>query len=178
MVKLDEIIKVAADYDSEIKIVPVVPDELVFELNTKINCFYCGRYNSSWRCPPRIPEIDYPRMMHEFANAAFVYKSFVITEDNKDTLRSDSTNHIHKCLLGLEKYLYSNNVANALSFIGGSCKLCKTGCGAEKCSNPYLARIPVEATGINVVKTLAKKGVDIVFPADKEIKRVGLLLWN
>ena len=42
----------------------------------------------------------------------------------------------------------------AISFIGGSCKLCKNGCAKDKCNNPGMARIPLEATGVNVIKSL------------------------
>jgi predicted metal-binding protein len=178
MITIDDIVKKAKQFDDDIELLPVEPDEIIFEQNIKINCFYCGRYNNNWKCPPRIPDIDYRAMLYEFKNMTFVYKSFLVNEENRDTVRIDSTNHIHKFLLELEKFLYENNITNSLSFIGGSCKLCKTGCGKEKCNNPYLARMPVEAAGINVVKTLAQKGVSIVFPVVNEMKRVGLILWN
>ena len=178
LIKIDNIIEKVKQYDENIKVLPVEMSDIVFEQNMKIHCFYCGRYNNNWKCPPRIPDIDYKAMMHEFKNAAFIYKDFAINEKNKDTIRNDSTNHIHKCLLTIEKFLYENNLSNALSFIGGSCKLCKNGCGKEKCNNPYLARIPLEATGINVVKTFEKKGISVIFPVVTEMKRIGVILWN
>ena len=177
-IAIDDIIRKVKEFDENINVLPVEFDDLIFELSVKINCFYCGRYNNNWKCPPRIPDIDYKTMMHEFKNAVFVYKVFSINEKNKDTIRNDSTNQIHKGLLNLEKYLYDNNLSNYLSFIGGSCKLCKTGCGKEKCNNPYLARIPLEATGINIVKTFEKKGISITFPVVTEMKRIGIILWN
>ena len=36
----------------------------------------------------------------------------------------------------------------------------------------------MEATGVNVVKTAHKFGIDIHFPADNELMRVGLLMWQ
>jgi predicted metal-binding protein len=178
MITVDDIRENIKQFDEDIIILPFELNDIVFEQNIKINCFYCGRYNNHWKCPPRIPEIDYKAMIHEFGNAAFIYKDFIINEENRDTVRSDSTNHIHKCLLNLEKYLYNHNISNSLSFIGGSCKLCKTGCGREKCNNPYSARMPVEAIGINIIKTLAKKGVNVDFPVISKMKRVGLIVWN
>lgn len=65
----------------------------------------------------------------------------------------------------------------AVSFIGGSCKLCKNGCGKDKCNNPYLSRTPVEAIGINVVKSAKENGISITFPPENDIIRIGLLLW-
>jgi len=178
LITVNDVIRKIKQIDEDITVLPVELSDIIFEQNTKINCFYCGRYNNSWKCPPRIPDIDYKAMIHEFKSAAFIYKNFYINEENRDTIRSDSTNLIHKCLLDLEKFFYDNNIANSLSFIGGSCKLCKTGCGKEKCNNPYQARMPVEAIGINVIKTLAQKGVNIDFPVIDEMKRVGLIIWN
>jgi predicted metal-binding protein len=55
--------------------------------------------------------------------------------------------------------------------------LCKNGCGADKCNNPYLSRAPVEATGLNVLKTAAKYGIDIIFPPKETMFRIGMILW-
>ena len=41
-----------------------------------------------------------------------------------------------------------------------------------------MARIPMEATGINVIKTLKEVGYDINFPIEDSLSRVGLLLWE
>jgi predicted metal-binding protein len=165
-------------YNKQAKIVSIGMDEIVFELKTKVNCFYCARYNNSWRCPPRIPDIDYHKMLNEYTHAIFVYQSYAVMPENLKEIRTESSLSIHRTLLDAEKYLYENNCSTALSFIGGSCKLCKSGCGAERCNNPYLARIPVEATGINIVKTLAKKGIAVSFPASSEMMRIGLLVWE
>lgn len=48
-------------------------DKLIFEERVKMNCFYCGKYNVSWRCPPKIPEIDYKKMFSEYDKAALIY---------------------------------------------------------------------------------------------------------
>lgn len=172
---LEEHIK---QFNPDAKVVAADCKEFVFELNIKMNCFYCGRYNNSWRCPPKTPDIDFPKMFAEYNDAMFVYQSFEVSDDNRDSIRTESSLIIHRTLLDAEKYLYENNIVTALSFIGGSCKLCKSGCGKEKCNNPYMARMPVEATGVNVIKTLAKKGIDVTFPTDKSMKRIGLIVWN
>ena len=64
-----------------------------------------------------------------------------------------------------------------LSYIGGSCRLCKSGCGKDRCNNPYLARIPLEATGVNVVESARKYGISIEFPVKEFLIRIGLILW-
>lgn len=157
----------------------IEPSELVFEENVKMNCFYCGKYNNNWRCPPNLPDIDYPKMMSEYDCGMFVILTYDIKDSAEFTMiRNDSSNTLHKILLSLEKWMWEHNGSNAISFIGGSCKLCKGGCGKEKCNNPYISRSPIEATGVNVIKSLQKWGVSITFPTDKHLKRIGLLLWQ
>lgn len=74
--------------------------------------------------------------------------------------------------------MYNHNSSTAISFIGGSCKLCKGGCGKEKCNNPYMSRSPIEALGINVIKSASRYGINIEFPTDKQLMRIGMLLWQ
>lgn len=155
------------------------PKDLVFEENVKMNCFYCGKYGSNWRCPPNLPQIDYKKMMSEFNGGLFVvlkYDNF--SKDEYETIRNDSSVILHKLLLSLEKWMWNHNSSTALSFIGGSCKLCKGGCGKDKCNNPYMSRSPLEAIGVNIVKSAKKYGIDISFPTDKQLLRIGLLLWQ
>lgn len=157
----------------------IAPEELVFEEAVKMNCFYCGRYNNNWRCPPNLPKIDYKKMMGEFKYGMFVMLSYDIKDEAEyAAVRNDSNVALHRLLLDLEKYMWNCNCATALSFIGGSCRLCKGGCGKEKCNNPYQSRSPLEAVGVNIVKSAKKYGIDIKFPTDKKLMRIGLLLWQ
>lgn len=159
-------------------IVSVKYEDLIFEERVKMNCFYCGKYNVSWKCPPRIPEsIDFQKMFREYEHLALVYSKYYFSTDNYNMVRNDSTTELHNTLLKLEGFLWEHDNSTAISFIGGSCKLCKNGCGKERCNNPYKARSPLEATGINVVKTAAKYGIEIAFPPKEFIIRMGMLLW-
>ena len=92
-------------------------------------------------------------------------------------VRRESTNYLHKSLLELEKILWKNEQVLGVSFIGGSCKLCKDGC-APICRNPVNSRIPVEATGINVLSTIKNElNIEIKFNEPGILYRVGLLFW-
>lgn len=162
----------------KLEIVQIKPSELVFEENVKMNCFYCGRYNSNWRCPPKLPDVDFEKMMTEYEIGMFVIVKLKFDDSNYADVRSESSTTLHKILLDLEKKLWNINSSTAISFIGGSCKLCKNGCGKERCNKPYMSRSPIEATGVNVVKSAAKYGIDITFPPKEYIMRVGLLLWQ
>lgn len=151
--------------------------DLVFEERVKMNCYYCGKFNNNWRCPPNLPKIDYKRMFDEFDNCACIYVKIPFNCENYNEVRTESSVILHKGMLEAEKLLWNNNNSTALSFIGGSCKLCKNKCGIDKCNNPSASRTPVEATGINIVKTLEKYDFHIVFPPKDYILRCGLFLW-
>lgn len=155
------------------------PKEAVFEECVKMNCFYCGKYGRNWRCPPNLPDIDYPKMFSEYDEGLFVYFLFDVTDKSKfDSIRSESSVVLHKALLQFEKWCYNHNRSTAISFGAGSCKLCKGGCGKERCNNPYMSRSPLEATGVNIVKTAAKFGIDVSFPTEETLMRLGLIMWQ
>ena len=163
--------------DLNAKAISVNPKDIVFEERVKLNCFYCEKYSVNWRCPPKIPNINYEKIMSEFENAAFIYVDTPLADVNFTDARNESAINLHKQILEIEKYLLSMDVPMCLSYIGGSCRLCKSGCGKDRCNNPYLARIPLEATGVNVVESARKYGISIEFPVKEFLIRIGLILW-
>lgn len=166
------------EFDASVHSVSISPKNIDFQEKICLLCFHCKNYNNKFTCPPRIPKVDYKNIIcNEYQNAMFVYTKMSFSESDYSEVRSLSTIKIHKVLLYLEKVLLNNNIATALSLIGGSCKLCKTGCSQDKCNNPYQARIPMEATGINVITTAKKVGVDIRFPVRDSLHRCGIILW-
>lgn len=155
------------------------PKKAVFEECVKMNCFYCGKYGRNWRCPPNLPDIDYPRMFSEYDEGLFVYFTFDVTNKAQfENIRAESSITLHKVLLQLEKWLYNHNRATAISFGAGSCKLCKGGCGKDRCNNPYMSRSPLEATGVNIIKTAAQYGIKVKFPTEERLMRLGLIMWQ
>lgn len=177
----DNILEEALEYANEefklLKGIKINLDDLVFEERCALNCFYCGRYGKNWRCPPKIPKIDHKKLFSEFDNGALVYVEIPFNESTYDTVRNDSSNILHRGMLRMEKYMWNHNNSTYLSFIAGACKLCKNGCGEHECNNPYLSRSPVEALGINIIKTAAKYNFDISFPPKTHLIRCGLLVW-
>lgn len=154
-------------------------ENIIIEERVKLQCFHCEKYNVKWTCPPKIDKFDFPKLFEEYSNAMIVYCKIPYSNDIEYTkVRNDSTNLLHRTLLGMEKLLYENNESLSISFIGGSCKLCENGCSSEKCRLPHMARIPLEATGVNVIKLIKSTlDMDIVFPLDKHMYRFGLILW-
>lgn len=151
--------------------------DLVFEERVLLNCYHCRRYGVVWTCPPRIPDLDYKKVLMEFENLLLVYCKMPLGEKAMDFVRRESTNILHRTLLEAEKLLWEHDYSLAVSFVGGSCKLCAQGCDPQQCRQPHLARIPLEATGMNVVESAKKVGMEIVFPPKNYIWRVGLLGW-
>jgi len=169
-----ELIKSKSPY---LDVKAIEPSNLVFEERVLLNCFHCHRYRVNWTCPPKIPDIDYRKLILEYDNVLLVYCKMPFTKKKRDVIRRDSTNLLHRALLDAEKLLWDNNYPLAISFIGGSCKLCDQGCDEHSCRQPTVARIPIEATGINVAKSLENVGLTITFPPKDYLYRVGLLAW-
>lgn len=176
----EDLINYVREYNPLIELTFMDPRELILEENVKMNCFYCGRYNNNWKCPPNLPDIDYLSMFKEYDEGAFVSITYQLEEQTEtyEEIRNVSSVAIHKTLLSMEKWMWNHNRANCLSFGAGACKLCRGGCGKDKCNNPYMARSPLEATGVNVIKSAKKYGINIEFPTDKLLKRVGLIIWQ
>lgn len=174
-----ELLDVILKYNSRAQAIFIDPKELVLEEQVRLNCFYCAKYGNNWKCPPHLPPIDYGKMFSEFDEGVFVCLKYDIDDTQSFAqIRNDSSVELHKLLLEVENWLWSRNKSTALSFGGGSCKLCKGGCGETKCNNPYKARSPLEATGVNVIKSAQKYGLEIKFPTNKELQRVGLVVWQ
>lgn len=155
----------------------IKPNSLVFEERVIMNCFYCGKYGHNWMCPPNLPKINFQRMFSEYECGAFILMRSNFTKGDYEEIRSKSSITLHKALLHMEAYLWKHNNSTAISFGAGSCKLCRDGCGKAECNNPYMARSPLEATGVNVIKSAQKYNICIDFPPKNMLLRLGLLLW-
>ena len=154
------------------------PRAIIFEERVKLKCMFCERFGNNRRCPPYPNGIDIKTSIGEYEKCMVVYTIFHYkNEQEMAMVRRESTNYLHKSLLELDKILWKNEQVLGVSFIGGSCKLCKDGC-APICRNPVNSRIPVEATGINVLSTIKNElNIEIKFNEPGILYRVGLLFW-
>lgn len=152
------------------------PKDIVFDPRTSLLCLNCGRYGKKKTCPPFIPNLEYQAIVRAYSQALLVAVRMTVAPDrNFAQIREASTNALHRMLLLLEKAAFNQNAYYAASLIGGSCKLCPDECG-EQCRKPNEARMPMEAVGIDVIKTAEHAGLFLRFPAEESISRVGLLL--
>ena len=154
----------------------ILPRDLLFDDRALLKCFNCSKYNSKWTCPPKCPMINYKELMMKYREGILVVVKMNFDENDFEKVRKESSNKLHKILLRIEKDGFNRENHYTLSFIGGSCKLCNNECGKNKCKNPQAARVPLEATGVDIVKTLDKYGYKLKFPVRDQLCRVGLLL--
>lgn len=152
------------------------PDRLIFDDRVRLQCFNCKNYGVKHTCPPHLENIDFEALIKKYRMCLFVivHRDFN-TEEEFDKIRTESTNTLHKILLALEKEAFSQDNHYTTSFIGGSCKLCKE-CAPDRCRQPAKSRIPLEATGVDVVETMKKFGMQLKFPVSNDLYRVGMLL--
>lgn len=162
---------------SAVKIVN--PSDLIFDIRARYQCNSCKRYGRKCTCPPNIPDIDYFRaLFSSYHWALFVGIKRKVKQKEWEARGKESSITLHKILLDLEKQAFNRGYVFAISFIGGSCKMCETKTCSLPCKNPSVGRVPLEATGVNVVETSKRLDIDITFPVvlNEVFWRVGLLL--
>jgi predicted metal-binding protein len=159
----------------------ITPEDIVFDPRTRFKCRACGKYGRP-HCPPNIPGIvEFGRMIKKYSDVFIVVKKCPYSGvDTFPVVREESGRELHRILLSLERQAISENFPWALSFIGGSCRICKE-CDPNRPRCNELGRISVEGTGIDVARTLAFAG--LILPSfghprvdGGEFWRVGLFL--
>lgn len=163
---------------AEVEIMAVGIEDLVFEERVRLKCLHCPNYGVKWTCPGKLPQLDFRKILNEYDHAAVVISKVENRQsDVKNGAFRQAANTLHKAMLYMERELFKRNHPMAEAFIGCNCQLCKDGCPVEGCAHPAEARLPWDATGCNVVKTLEKVGVHVVFPPEAYIYQYGLLVW-
>jgi len=152
--------------------------ELIFDIKVCEACKSCKRYGLTGCCPPNIGTFEYyKKLLKKYTCGKVLVEKFILEDESKKMeLGKQSSIVLHKELLKerdelLKKGHYFNVILG-----GGSCKMCDKCTVPCKC--PQNRAIPIEATGINVVATLAKMGMWIKFPVKKVFYRVGMLFWD
>jgi len=162
----------------EMEAVTIRHENLVFEQRVRLKCLHCANYLTKWTCPGHLPAFDFPRLLGEYEHLAVIVsrKQSVISSQQSVESHREAGNELHKAMLYVEKELFRRNHPFAESFIGGCCQLCEGGCPSEGCAHPDSARIPWDATGCNVTRSLANIGIEVDF-SGKEVCHYGLLAW-
>ena len=182
----------------EVEVREIQYEDIVFEERVRLKCCHCKNHGVKWTCPGKMPELDYRKIISEYEHKAVVISKVAIhvgagAQSETETTAGERSEResgdeimkkfregvvlLHRAMLYMEGELFKRNNAMAESFIGCSCQLCEEGCAAEKCRHPEQARVPWDATGCNVVKTLEKIGIQVTFPATEYMYQYGLFLW-
>lgn len=153
-------------------------EDLIFDLKAVEACRSCKRYGLTGCCPPHILGIDYySKVLKTYdSGKIFIEKFQVNKRTNKVAIGRKSSLAIHKTLLKEREKLYKQGKHFVVILGAGSCKYCKK-C-VIPCRFPNLRAIPIEATGLNIVKILKRKNVNISFPVKTYFYRIGMVLYD
>ena len=179
---IDELNTILRAKYPDIRAVAIRHEDMVFEERVKLKCFHCRNYRTKWTCPGHLPQLDFRQLISEYEHLAVIVSRSEMKDNNTAAQTSqefyrDTANGLHRAMLYLESELFKSGNPLAQSFIGGSCELCKNGCPPDACAHPDQARIPWDATGCNVTRTLANIGLTVDFNDRTHLTRYGLLLW-
>ena len=174
---IEELKEILQEKYPEMEVREIQYEDIVFEERVRLKCCHCKNYKEKWTCPGKLPELDYRKIISEYAHMAVLIGKVPMKGNVTQEQFREAVVKLHKAMLYLEGELFKRNNAMAESFIGCSCQLCEEGCAADKCRHPEQARLPWDATGCNVVKTLERIGVKVEFPAKEYIYQYGLFVW-
>ena len=151
------------------------PHDIIFDDKAIIKCYYCPKYGKKATCPPRIPKINYKKLVRSYKKGLLIgLKNNFQNKDEFDKIRHYSSNRMLEILWELERIAFDKGNYYVVSFGAGSCKLCKE--YSDPCRFPDKSRIPIEGIGVDVVSTIKEFGVNIQFPVKDHFYRIGLLL--
>jgi predicted metal-binding protein len=161
--------------------IPIFTKDIVFDFRATYQCLTCSKYGKSPMCPPNIPDVDYfSRLLSCYKYGLLVAKKYNFNAEDFDCKREESGPRVQNILLFLEQQAFQRNYYWALSFTGGSCRMCQKCSDTNKCQMPSKGRIPLEAIGVDVMATCKKYDIPIsTFPLknqDGVLYRVGLFL--
>ncbi len=157
----------------------------------------CSSYGRHLLCPPNVIRAE------EFEKVLNLYHHALIIQVQADFDSRDKTDRrlsrevcedierktgsvrfqrrLHKLVNEVEAYAFKNGYRFAAGLIGGECSLCDDCTALErgrKCKHPFQARPPMEAVGIDVVKTCANSGLRVALSSKEKVMWTGLVLLD
>jgi len=177
----------------------IIPSaSVVIDERVRLKCEVprCAGYGQFLTCPPRVmPVEDFARVLARYRWGLLVQvEAEDIDSTDKGRGRIDSSTlkdnrEIHRpfrlrlleVVESVEAAAFKKGIYFAAGFVGGSCVLCdrcvedKT---SEACRQPFRARPPMEAMGIDVLKTASNAGFSIHLSSSKNVLWTGLVLLD
>jgi predicted metal-binding protein len=178
------------------KIIPsglVVVDERV---RFKCEVPRCAGYGQYLTCPPHVMSVDaFSRIRSGYKWGLLVQveaKNIDSTDKgkgriNQAILKENRKIHrpfklkLHEIVEAVESAAFKKGMRFAAGLVGGSCVLCERCVNdkfSEVCRHPFRARPPMEAVGIDVVKTAENAGLPIHLSSSKNVLWTGLILLD
>jgi predicted metal-binding protein len=193
--KFDDLLSTAFDLGATgAKMLPA--HQIVLDERVRLKCEVplCSGYGQYLTCPPYVMSMEtFSRIL-----ALFEWSMLVQVEakglDSRDKTNKgidltvideyDAYHHPFQMKLlevveSVEREAFKHGMRFATGFVGGSCVLCDE-CVEDKasdaCRHPFRSRPPMEAVGIDVIKTAETIGLPIQLSSSTNVRWTGLIL--
>jgi predicted metal-binding protein len=175
----------------------IIPsDSVVVDERVRLKCEVprCAGYGQFLTCPPHVMSVDaFTRIRSSFKWGLLIQveaKNIDSTDKgkgriNKTISKKNKRSHrpfklkLLEIVEAVESAAFKKGMRFAAGLVGGSCVLCER-CVKDKsskaCRHPFRARPPMEAVGIDVVKTAENAGLPIHLSSSKNVVWTGLVL--
>ena len=177
----------------------IIPAErVVIDKRVRLKCEVprCAGYGQYLTCPPHVMSVNaFSRIRSRYKWGLLVQveaKNIDSTDKGKGRINQailKENKKLHRpfklklleVVEAVEAAAFKKGMRFATGFVGGSCALCKR-CvedkNSEACRHPFRARPPMEAVGIDVVKTAQNAGLPIHLSSSKNVVWTGLILLD
>jgi len=156
--------------------IKINPGDLIFDPKVREMCKSCKRYGKKATCPPYIEPVEYYNQLIPKYSYGVIYYEIFPTNGNAAEIGKKSSLEIYKKIASERNKLFNDGHYLILGLGAGSCKLCNR-CSFP-CHQPGKALVPLEATGVDVIKTMKRFGVEVKFPVKDTIYRIGALFYD
>jgi predicted metal-binding protein len=177
----------------------VIPSEkIVIDERARLKCEVprCAGYGQFLTCPPHVMSVDaFSRIRSRYQWGLLVQveaRNIDSTDKaaariNRAVLKENKKWHrpfrlqLLEIVEAVETAAFKKGMRFATGLVGGSCVLCER-CVADKvsdpCRHPFRARPPMEAVGIDVIKTAQNGGLPISLSSSQNVLWTGLVLLD
>ncbi len=177
----------------------IIPSELVVideRVRLKGEVPRCAGYGQFLTCPPHVMSVEvFAKILPKYKRCLLVqveaegissmdkHKGGIdntVLKDNRELHRPFRLSLL-QVVEAVEAAAFKKGLCFAAGFVGGSCVLCDK-CVEDKiseaCRHPFRARPPMEAVGIDVIRTALSAGLPIHLSSSKNVVWTGLVLLN
>ncbi|MGB9661673.1 MAG: DUF2284 domain-containing protein [Moorellaceae bacterium] len=174
-----------AESEGAVNVKIISARDVVVDERTRLKCQVplCPHYNRALLCPPHVPPVSwFKSVLDRYERVLLLQVRAPVREgasDPEEVLQGAVK--LHRIVNKVERAAYNWGFRFAAGLIGGNCRLCPECVGVHSnlpCRHPYEARPSMEAMGIDVGETLAKVGLTLKFPPEKEVFWTGMVLLD